>query len=177
MVNCAGIRNIVLGARESRVQGEGGLRFQRFVPPFPRVCENGRPHQILLTHWPGFAAPVALREGIAARCPTLTRDGAVDRAWAAGPPGRPVLTPQARTWAETAHVLHTGAFTTDLGSERIALEGAARVLTLWASHQPRPVPAPCRPASPHPDARDLRTPLGPASKFPIRASGPMGNFP
>ena len=155
------------------VRGRGGC-----APRLASVGEDGRPHQILLTHWPGFAAPVALREEIAARFPTLTGDGAaVDRAWGAGPPGRPVLTPQARTWAETAHDLRTGGVTTDLGSERTALEGAARAHALGFAPPAPGARPPGRPASSHPDVRDLRTSLGPSAKFPIRASCPMGNFP
>ena len=53
------------------------------------VWEDGRSRQMLLTHWPGFAASVALREAVAARFPTLTVDGAplVPRDPAAAPPG------------------------------------------------------------------------------------------
>ena len=106
------------------------------------VWEDGRSHQILLANLPGFAAPVVLREVIAARFPTLTVDwAAVDRALAAGPPGRPALTPTARTWAETAHDLRTWALTTDVPRERTDLEMAARVLTLWASRGPAPSPS------------------------------------
>ena len=106
------------------------------------VWEDGRSHQILLTNVPGFAAPVALRAGIAARFPTLTVDwAAVDRALVAGPPGRPALSPQARTWAETAHDLRTWALTTDVPRERTDLERAARVLTLWATRVPASPPS------------------------------------
>ena len=101
------------------------------------VWDDGRPRQLLLTNVPGCSAPAALREAIAARFPTLTVDwAAVDRALAAGPPGRPPLTPTARTWAETAHDLHTWALTAAFVSERTALEGAASVLTLWAARRP-----------------------------------------
>ena len=89
------------------------------APRLATVWDDGRPRPLLLTHLPGYAAPVALREAIAARFPTLTVDGAaVDRALATGPPGRPALTPTARTWAETAHDLRTGALTTDVLRER-----------------------------------------------------------
>ena len=106
------------------------------------VWEDGRSRPMLLTHWPGFAASVALRAGIAARCPTLTVDGAaVDRALVAGPPGRPALMPPARPWAETAPDLRTWALTTDVPRERTDLEMAARVLTLWATRVPASSPS------------------------------------
>ncbi len=106
------------------------------------VWEDGRSRQMLLTHWPGFAASVALREAVAARFPTLAVDwAAVDRALAAGPPGCPALTPTARTWADTAHDLRTWALTTDVLRERTDLELAARVLTHWATRVPASSPS------------------------------------
>ena len=109
------------------------------APRLATVWDDGRPRPLRLTHWPGYAAPVALRVAIAAHFPTLTVDGAAaDRALAAGPPGRPALTPTARTWAETAHELRTGALTTDVLRERMDLELAAHVLTLWATRPPGP---------------------------------------
>ena len=60
------------------------------APRLATVWDDGRPRQLLLTHLPGYAAPVARREAIAARFPTLTVDwAAVDRALAPGPPGPP----------------------------------------------------------------------------------------
>jgi hypothetical protein len=114
------------------------------------VWEDGHPRQILLTNLHGAgAATGALRETIATRFPALTVDwAAVDRALAAGPPGRPALPPAGRTWAETAHDLRTWALTTPFVSERTALEAAAGVLTLWAARRPRPgsVPPPADPS-------------------------------
>ncbi|MDA8199828.1 MAG: hypothetical protein M0Z54_10490 [Thermaerobacter sp.] len=109
------------------------------------VWEDGRSRQVLLATVPGYAAPGALREAIAARFPTLTVDwAAVDRALAAGPPDRPALSPPARTWAETAHDLRTWALTTDVPRERTDLELAAHVLTRWATRRPAVSPSPPR---------------------------------
>ena len=119
------------------VRGRGGC-----APRLASVWEDGRSRQMLLTTLPGYAAPVALREAVAARFPTLAVDGAaVDRAWAAGPPGCPALPPTARTWADTAHDLRTWALTTDVLRERTDLELAARVLTHWATRVPASSPS------------------------------------
>jgi len=99
------------------------------------VWEDGGSRQILLANLPGFAAPVILGEVIAARFPRLTV------AWAAGPAGRPALTPTARTWAETAHDLRTWALTTEVPRERTDLEMAVRVLRLWVSRVPASSPS------------------------------------
>ena len=103
------------------------------APRLATVRADGRPRQLRLTPLPGSSAPAALREAIAAQFPTLTVDwAAVDRALAAGPPGRPPLTPTARTWAETAR------------------EGAASVLTPWAARRPGSGSGPPSPDAPLP---------------------------
>lgn len=110
------------------------------APLLTTVYEAGRSRQVLLGVLPeAGGVPLRRRAALAARWPTIPLDGAaVDRALAAGPPGAPPLTPRARTGAELAHELRTWALTTDRVSEQQALEGAARVLALWAARTPPP---------------------------------------
>ena len=102
------------------------------------VYEEGRSRQVVVSAIPeaGWLTP-GRREYIATRWPPLRIDwAAVDRALAAGPPGSPPPSPQARTWGETATALREWARTAEHPGDRTALELAARVLVQWMRATP-----------------------------------------